>query len=164
MPLHPLFPGSFDPPTLGHLDAIRRGLELHGRLTVAVGVNTSKADLFSVEERIELLERCTESAPGGGSLHVVSFSGLVVDYCREHNHRAILRGIRNVADFEYEYQMALTNRRLAPEIETLFLMPSLEFTYTSSSLIKEILANGGDVSPFLHPIVIERLEEKLRAR
>ncbi|MFQ5506079.1 MAG: pantetheine-phosphate adenylyltransferase [Planctomycetota bacterium] len=161
MPLHPLFPGSFDPPTLGHLDLIRRGLELFGRLTVGVGENTSKASVFSVMERIELLERCTESA--GGSLHVVSFAGLVVDYCREHNHRAILRGIRSVADFEYENQMALTNRRLAGEIETLFLMPSLDYTYTSSSLIKEILANGGDVSPFLPAIVIERLEEKLRA-
>jgi pantetheine-phosphate adenylyltransferase len=156
---HPLFPGSFDPPTKGHLDVIERGLRLFGKLTVAVARNTSKAPLFTADERMALLGRCLGQRPG---LAIVAFEGLVVDYCRKHGHSLILRGLRTVADLEYEYSMALTNRTLAPEVETMFLMPSLEHSFTSSSLIKEIVRNGGDVTAFLPPLVLDSLKEKLR--
>ncbi len=152
--VHPLFPGSFDPPTLGHLDLIERGLRLFGRLTVAVAENPDKRPLFSVAERLELLRTCLGAREG---LTLTSFGGLVVDFARAHGHALILRGLRDTQDFEFEYRMALTNRTLAPEVETLFLMPSLEYTFTSSSLMKQILEHGGDASAFLPGPVIEAL-------
>lgn len=155
---NPLFPGSFDPPTKGHVDLADRALHVFGKLTVAVAENSAKTPTFSIGERIELLESCLGRRSG---LAVVSFPGLVVDHCRAHGHDVIVRGLRTVADLEYEYSMALTNRTLAPDIETFFLMPSLDYSFTSSSLIKEILRNGGDVSSFLPALVIERLRDKL---
>ncbi len=155
--IHPLFPGSFDPPTKGHVDLIERALRLYGQLRVAVAKNTSKTPLLSVEERVDLLRACLGERPG---LDVVTFEGLVVDYCQAHGHSVILRGLRTVADLEYEYSMALTNRQLAPAVETVFLMPSLAHSFTSSTLIKEVLKNRGDVSAFLPQIVIDRLAEK----
>lgn len=153
-----LYPGSFDPVTRGHLDLVARALDLFESVTVAVAANISKAPLFSLEERLEMLR---EVLPASPNLQVVSFQGLVVDFCKEHRHDVILRGLRTVSDFEYEYQMALTNRHLNDAVETVFVMPSIEFSFVSSSLIKDIVRNGGDISAFVPPSVALRLRTKL---
>jgi pantetheine-phosphate adenylyltransferase len=154
-----LSPGSFDPVTCGHLDLVHRALPLFDHLTVAVAVNGSKQSTFTPEERVEMLR---EVLPKDSRLSVTTFRGLVVDFCRGQRIGAILRGVRTVSDFEYEYQMALTNRHLAPDIETVFVMPSVQYSYVSSSLIREIVRNGGDVSSFLPAPVERRLQQRLR--
>ncbi|MBL9076497.1 MAG: pantetheine-phosphate adenylyltransferase [Planctomycetes bacterium] len=153
-----LYPGSFDPVTRGHLDLVERALPLFDHLTVAVALNSTKTPTFSAEERVGMLR---EVLPHDPKLSVTTFRGLVVDFCRTQGIGAILRGVRTVSDFEFEYQMALTNRHLAPGIETVFVMPSVQFSYVSSSLIREIVRNGGDVSSFLPPPVERRLRERL---
>ncbi|MBX3462528.1 MAG: pantetheine-phosphate adenylyltransferase [Planctomycetes bacterium] len=153
-----LYPGSFDPVTRGHIDLVERALPLFDHLTVAVAVNSSKAPTFAAEERVAMLR---EVMPADPRLSVTTFRGLVVDFCRSQGIGAVLRGVRTVSDFEYEYQMALTNRHLAPGIETVFVMPSVQYSYVSSSLIREIVRNGGDVSSFLPPPVERRLRERL---
>ena len=154
-----IYPGSFDPVTRGHLDLVERALPLFDKLTVAVAVNSSKNATFTPEERVAMLR---EVLPADPRLSVTTFRGLVVDFCRAQGIGAILRGVRTVSDFEYEYQMALTNRHLAPGIETVFVMPSVQFSYVSSSLIREVVRNGGDVGSFLPPPVERRLRERLR--
>ena len=154
-----LYPGSFDPVTCGHLDLVERALPLFDHLTVAVALNSTKTPTFSAEERVEMLR---EVLPKDSRLSVTTFSGLVVDFCREQGIGAVLRGVRTVSDFEYEYQMALTNRHLAPGIETVFVMPSVQYSYVSSSLIREIVRHGGDVTSFLPPPVERRLRARLR--
>ncbi len=154
-----LYPGSFDPVTCGHLDLVERALPLFDHLTVAVAVNSTKTPTFTADERVDLLR---EVLPKDKRLSVTAFRGLVVDYCRAQGIGAVLRGVRTVSDFEYEYQMALTNRHLAPGIETVFVMPSVQFSYVSSSLIREIVRNGGDVTSFLPGPVERRLRERLR--
>ena len=154
-----LYPGSFDPVTCGHLDLVERALPLFDKLTVAVAVNSSKNATFTPDERVEMLR---EVLPKDPRVSVTTFRGLVVDFCRSQGIGAILRGVRTVSDFEYEYQMALTNRHLAPAIETVFVMPSVQYSYVSSSLIREIVRNGGDVSSFLPSSVERRLRERLR--
>ena len=154
-----LYPGSFDPVTRGHLDLVERALPLFDRLTVAVAVNSTKNATFTADERVQMLR---EVLPADGKLSVTTFRGLVVDFCRAQGINAILRGVRTVSDFEFEYQMALTNRHLAPGIETVFVMPSVQYSYVSSSLIREIVRNGGDVGSFLPPPVEARLRERLR--
>ena len=154
-----IYPGSFDPVTRGHLDLVERALPLFERLTVAVAVNSSKNATFTPEERVAMLR---EVLPADPRLSVTTFRGLVVDFCRAQGIGAILRGVRTVSDFEYEYQMALTNRHLAPGIETVFVMPSVQYSYVSSSLIREVVRNGGDVGSFLPPPVESRLRERLR--
>ena len=153
-----LYPGSFDPVTLGHLDLVSRALELFDSVTVAVAGNIGKAPLFTLKDRVEMLQ---DALPAAEQLQVVSFDGLVVDYCRQQGHEVILRGLRTVSDFEYEYQMALTNRHLNDAVETVFVMPSVEFCFISSSLIKDIVRNGGDVSAFVPSAVEARLRQKL---
>ncbi|RMH02669.1 MAG: pantetheine-phosphate adenylyltransferase [Planctomycetota bacterium] len=153
-----LYPGTFDPVTLGHLDLIRRGVELFGTLRVAVARNESKQPLFSPDERVDMLRREVAGIPG---VSVASFRGLVVDYCRREGIGVILRGIRTVSDFEYEYQMALTNRALERSVETVFVMPSEEYSFVSSRLIKEVYAAGGDLDRFLSPAVRDRLVQRL---
>lgn len=145
--------------THGHLDLIRRGIALFGELTVAVAVNATKTPAFTVEERIEILR---EQLTGVAGVSITSFRGLVVEFCQSHGFRVILRGLRTVSDFEFEYQMALTNRSLAPAVETVFVMPNEKYSYTSSRLIKEVLEGGGDVSRFVPPEVEARLRAKLR--
>jgi pantetheine-phosphate adenylyltransferase len=154
-----IYPGSFDPVTRGHLDLVERALPLFDKLTVAVAVNSSKNATFTPEERVAMLR---EVLPADPRLSVTTFRGLVVDFCRAQGIGAILRGVRTVSDFEYEYQMALTNRHLAPGIESVFVMPSVQYSYVSSSLIREIVRNGGDVSSFLPPLVERALRERLR--
>jgi len=157
-----LYPGSFDPVTLGHLDLVQRALRLFDRVTVAVAVNPTKTPLFSVEERIAMLEEVLP--PEKERLTITSFQGLAVDYCRRTGHDAILRGVRTVSDFEFEYQMALTNRHLSDDVETVFVMPNAKFAFISSSLMRDVVRHGGDVSAFLPPAVERRLKERLQPR
>ncbi|HET6201359.1 MAG TPA: pantetheine-phosphate adenylyltransferase [Planctomycetota bacterium] len=152
-----LYPGTFDPVTLGHLDLIRRGCDLFGRLAVAVAENASKEPVFTVEERVEMLRGETKGLP----VEVDSFRGLVVDYCRRRGYGVILRGLRTVSDFEYEFQMALTNRALARDVETVFMMANEKYAYLSSRLIKEVLAAGGDVGGFLTSGVAKAMRDRL---
>ena len=152
-----LYPGSFDPVTLGHLDLIRRGVETFGSLTVAIANNNTKAPLFSAEERMELLRGEVADLP----VEVEYFRGLVVEHAREKGIGILLRGVRTVSDFEYEYQMAMTNRVLEHRVETVFMMPSEEYAYLSSRLIKEVYAAGGELRRFLPPRVHEALVERL---
>jgi pantetheine-phosphate adenylyltransferase len=151
-----LYPGSFDPATRGHLDLIERARHLFDGVTVAVAVNAGKNPIFTPDERVAMLREDL-----GDEVPVVQFRGLVVDFCRREGFRVIMRGLRNVSDFEYEYQMALTNRHLAPDVETVFVMPSARYSFVASSLIKDVVRNGGDVSAFLTSNVEARLREKL---
>ncbi len=153
-----IYPGSFDPLTYGHLDLIARAVKVFGKLTVAVARNPRKKSLFTPLERVRMIERETREIPG---VQVVSFQGLVVDYCKKENFQVVLRGVRTVSDFEYEYQMALTNRHLAEEVETVFMMPSARFGFVSSTLIRDVLYHGGDVSAWLPPRVARDLKARL---
>lgn len=153
-----LYPGSFDPITFGHVDLIRRGVSLFGEITVAVAENPSKSPVFTATERVEMLKYLFRDEP---AVKVTNFKGLVVEFCQQNGFSVILRGLRTVSDFEFEYQMALTNRSLAPAVETVFVMPSEQFSFTSSRLIKEVIDGGGDVSRFLPSDVETRLRQKL---
>ncbi|MEW6741140.1 MAG: pantetheine-phosphate adenylyltransferase [Planctomycetota bacterium] len=157
-----VYPGSFDPVTNGHLDLIERGSQLFEALVVAVAVNPGKEPLFTVGERLEMLRELVDGRLPNVS--VDAFSGLVVDYARKKGLGTILRGLRTVSDFEYEFQMALTNRSFDSAIETVFVMPSLEYAYISSRLIKESVIMGADVSHMLPPVVEARLRKKLGLR
>ncbi|MCC7196304.1 MAG: pantetheine-phosphate adenylyltransferase [Gemmatimonadaceae bacterium] len=157
MPTVALYAGSFDPITNGHTDLVRRSLAFVDRVVVAVATNASKQPLFAVAERMELI-----SAAMGGEprVDVRQFGGLLVDFARAEGIRMVIRGLRAVSDFEYEYQMALMNRHLAPEVETVFMIPSLETTHVSSSLVREVARFGGDVSTLVHPDVAAALRRK----
>jgi pantetheine-phosphate adenylyltransferase len=146
-----LYPGSFDPVTRGHEDLIHRSLALADRLIVAVAVNGSKTPLFSVEERMALLREAFQDEP---RVEIRSFEGLLADFARQVGATMVVRGLRAVSDFEYEFQMALMNRQLNHDLETVFLVPDLTLTYLSSSLVREVARFGGDVSPFVHPAVV----------
>ena len=148
-------PGSFDPVTLGHLDIISRSAKLFDKVYVAVLENSSKTPLFSVEKRIELLERCLTDL---ANVEVITFSGLLVDCAKEKGAIAIVKGLRAVTDFEYEFQMALINKKLNREVETLFLNTNAKYLYLSSSIVKEIARNGGDITDFVHPAVAEDIK------
>src|SRR5687768_7575595 len=138
-----VYPGSFDPITNGHLDLIQRGTPLFDRVIVAVLENEGKAPLFPVSERMELLRHTTRHMP---SVEIHSFSGLLVDFMKRMNAQVVVRGLRAVSDFEYEFQMALMNRELSDRVETIFMMPAVEYTYVSSRLVKEVFRLGGDIS------------------
>jgi len=158
-PVLAIYPGSFDPVTNGHLDLIERGAKLFDRLIVAVLRNLEKDPLFSVTERVEMLGEATRPWP---NVEVEIFEGLLVDYARRRGAHVILRGIRAVSDYEYELQMALMNRRLEPQIETVFMMPAETYSYLSSRLVKEIFRLGGDVAGLVPPVVEQRLRAKVR--
>lgn len=153
-----VYPGSFDPLTNGHLDIIRRSTRLFDRLIVAVLENEGKAPLFSVAERMELISRCTSNIP---LVEVHSFSGLLVDFMRGQNANVVVRGIRAVSDYEYELQMALMNRELSSAVETIFMLPAVEYTYVSSRLVKEVFRLGGDITRLVPPPVLESLRARL---
>ena len=153
-----IFAGTFDPVTNGHVDLIRRALRLVDRLTVAVAARPEKKVLFSQEERVLMIR---EAVPGESRLNVEPFTGLLVQFAEARGIGTIIRGLRFVSDFEYEFQMALMNRRLSGSIETLFLMPSETYTFVNSSLVKEIARHGGDVAPFVPAGVAERLAAAL---
>ena len=157
MPTVALYAGSFDPITNGHTDLIRRSLGFVDRLVVAVAINVAKQPLFTTEERVAMIGQALSSEPG---VDVRSFHGLLVDFARKNDVRMIIRGLRAVSDFEYEYQMALMNRHLAPDVETVFMIPSLDTTHVSSSLVREIARYGGDVTSLVHPAVVVALKAK----
>ncbi len=154
-----IYAGTFDPITLGHLDLVERAAKTFDQLTVSVASSEGKAPLFPVEERVELVRQVISPF---NNVHVVSFSNLLVDHAREQNVDIIVRGLRAFSDFEFEFQMALTNRRLAPEIETIFLMPKEEYSYISSKSVREIAAMGGNVGLFTPPVVQDALKKKLQ--
>ncbi len=154
-----IYPGSFDPPTNGHLDMIKRGSRLAGRLIVAVLRNRDKRPLFSVEERVEMLREVVAPFP---NVEVGSFDGLLVDFAATQGAHVILKGIRTVADYEHEWQMALMNRRLCPEIETAFLMAGEAYSFVSSNLVKEIFSLGGNISGLVPPVVEGRLKKRIQ--
>ena len=154
-----LYPGTFDPVTYGHIDLIKRARKIFDEVIVAVAHNPSKEPLFTVEERIAFLRRATRSLKG---VTVDHFDSLVVDYARRRGARVMVRGLRMLSDFEYEFQMALTNRKLADDVETIFMMPSESYAYISARLIKEAGALGANLSAFIPPFVAEALRRKLR--
>ena len=157
MTVKALYPGTFDPPTNGHIDLIQRGAKLFDHLVVAVLNNPGKNPLFTVEERVEMLR---ESISGLSNVSVATFDGLMVDFARQQGASAVLRGIRAISDYEYEFQMALMNRRLAPEIETVFLQPAGRYSFVSSRMLKEVFSFGGEVTGLVPPNVLKRLRSR----
>ena len=153
-----IYPGSFDPLTNGHVDIISRGARLFDRIVVAIAVNAEKAPLFSTTERVQIAQAVFRTQP---SVEVDTFDGLLVDYVARRKANVIVRGLRAVSDFEFEFQMALMNRRLNGAIETVFMMPAEQYTYISSRLIKEVFALGGQVQGLVPDMVEERLREKV---
>jgi len=153
-----IYPGSFDPVTYGHIDLIKRARDSFSEVIVAVAHNPQKNPLFSVQERVEMLKNATKGMPG---VEVDDFRGLVIDYARKHKAKILVRGLRMLSDFEYEFQMALTNRKLAPDIETIFLMPQESYSYLSSKLLKEAASLGADLSSFVPDFVEKALKKKL---
>ena len=154
-----IYPGSFDPITNGHVDILRRSLQLFDRVVVAIAENVRKQPLFSTDERARMVLHSLGPEP---RVEVDSFTGLLVDYVRRRQARVIIRGLRAIADFEYEFQFAHMNRHLAPDVETMFLMTSDDSFYVSSSLVKEVAANGGDVSRIAPPAVVTALKMKFK--
>ena len=153
-----VYPGSFDPITKGHEDLIHRSLGFVDRMIVAVAVNVAKQPLFSFEERVALIRECVPDK----RVEVQSFDGLLVEFAKRVGATVIVRGLRAVSDFEYEFQMALMNRNLGPHIETVFLVPAFDLTYLSSSLVREVARFGGDVSALVHPAVQQALKRKFK--
>lgn len=153
-----IYAGSFDPITRGHEDLMLRSLEFVDRLVVAVAINSAKTPLFTVEERVSLIRATVRDEP---RIEVHSFGGLLVDFARKVGASLLIRGLRAVSDFEYEYQMALMNRHLSPRLETVFMVPSLDTTYISASLVREVARYGGNVSDLVHPTVADALRERL---
>jgi pantetheine-phosphate adenylyltransferase len=158
MSVKALYPGTFDPPTNGHVDLIHRGSKLFEHLTVGILKNPVKNPLFTVEERLEMLKEATS---GLGNVSIAIFDGLMVDFARRQGATAVLRGIRAISDYEHEFQMALMNRRLAPEIETVFLQPAGRYSFVSSRMVKQVFSFGGDVTGLLPPNVHKRLRARI---
>ena len=154
-----IYPGSFDPVTLGHLDIIRRASGLFDRLIVAVMHNQNKKPMFSVEERMEMLRRTTDGLP---NVEIESFGGLLADYAHSKNACVLVKGLRAVSDFEYEFQMALANRKLNAELDTVFLMTSSEYMYLSSSVVKDIAVHGGSVAGFVPDEIVQDIVRRTR--
>ena len=156
-----MYPGSFDPATYGHLDVIKRAAVSFDKVIVGVLHNSSKSPLFSVEERVNILEKATLDIP---NVEVKPFEGLSVNFARENHAQVIIRGLRAVTDFEYELQMAQTNHKLEPSVETVFLTTSLEYSYLSSTIVKEVAFYHGDISKFVPDVVRERIREKMNQK
>jgi len=154
-----IYPGTFDPLTFGHLDLIKRGLKVFNELIVAVAVSMGKSPLFSLEERLKMLKEATKDLK---DVTVESFEGLIIDYAKKKDVTVVIRGLRMISDFEYEFQMALTNRKIEERIETVFMMPNESYSYLSSKLIKEVARLGGDLSAFVPGFVEKGLKEKYR--
>ena len=158
MSVNALYPGTFDPPTNGHVDLIQRGAKLFEHLTVGILKNPVKNPLFTVEERVEMLKEATSALD---NVSIATFDGLMVDFARMQGATAVLRGIRAISDYEHEFQMALMNRRLAPEIETVFLQPAGRYSFVSSRMVKEVFSFGGDVTGLVPPNVLKRLRARI---
>lgn len=160
MPVSAMYPGTFDPITLGHEDLVRRASRLFDRVVVAIAANPGKEPMFTPEERVALAE---EALSGIGNVEVTGYEGLTVDFAREHDLQVIVRGLRAISDFEYEFQLANMNRHLTDEVETAFLTPTEKYTYISSSLVREIAKLGGDITEFVPPNVKDALMKRLSA-
>lgn len=154
-------PGSFDPVTLGHLDVIKRAARMFEHVIVAVLVNSAKSPSFSIEERMDFLKEVTQ---GIENVEIVSFDGLLAEYCRRRKVDAIVKGLRAVSDFEYEFQMAITNKKLNPQLETIFLTAEADSMYLSSSMVREVASMGGDISNFVPPCIHDRIVEKINKK
>ena len=161
MPTVAVYPGSFDPLTNGHVDIITRGSRLFDRIIVAILVNAEKSPLFTIPERVEITRTVFADLP---NVEVDRFEGLLVDYAEKRQAQVIVRGLRAISDFEYEFQMALMNRRLSGKLETVFMMPAEQYTYTSSRVIKEVFSLGGKIHGLVPEMVERRLREKVAAR
>lgn len=157
-----LYPGSFDPITFGHLDILERATNLFDKVLVTVAVNHRKNAVFTGEERVQLINECLEGKDWAKNIEVDQFTGLLVNHAKKVKANTLIRGVRQISDFEYEFRMALTNKRLAPEVDTVFLMPDEEFTFISASLVKEVAYWKGDLSSFIPDNVAVALLEKLK--
>ena len=157
-----LYPGSFDPITYGHLDILERATNLFDKVLVTVAVNHRKNAVFSGDERVQLIKECLKGKDWAKNIEVNQFTGLLVNHAKKVKANTLIRGVRQISDFEYEFRMALTNKRLAPEVDTVFLMPDEHFTFISASLVKEVAHWGGDLSSFIPKNVAEALKEKLK--
>ena len=157
-----LYPGSFDPITNGHLDILKRATKLFEKVIVTVAVNNKKDAVFTGEERVDLIKRCIHGKDWAKNVTVNQFTGLLVDHAQKMKADTLVRGVRQISDFEYEFRMALTNKRLAPEVDTIFLMPDEEFTFISASIVKEVAYWDGDLSSFVPKVVAEALKNKFR--
>jgi len=155
-----LYPGSFDPVTYGHLDILERATELFDNVIITIAINKQKETVFTGDEREVLIEQCLQDKDWAKRVEIQQFTGLLVDFAKEKNAQTLVRGVRQVSDFEYEFRMALTNRRLAPEVDTCFLMPNEQLTFISASLVKEIAHWDGDLSSFVPEHVSDALSEK----
>lgn len=153
-----IYPGSFDPPTIGHLDVVARAADLFDQLVVAVGHNSDKTPFLSVEDRVEALQECTAHI---ANVRVDSFRGLLVDYAREQNCQCIVRGLRAISDYDYEFRVTLANRAMAPEIETVFLITKEEHSFLASSVVREVARLGGRYEGFVPPAVVEKIKKAL---
>ena len=153
-----VYPGTFDPVTYGHLDIVRRSAQLFDEVVIGVLNNSAKTPLFSADERVKILEKTTEEIP---NVRVDQFNGLSVDFARKWGAVVIVRGLRLITDFEFELQMAQTNRKLAPEVDTTFLYTSLQYSYLSSTTVREVAVFGGNISEFVPPYVVEQIHKKL---
>jgi pantetheine-phosphate adenylyltransferase len=159
MPVKAIYPGTFDPPTNGHVDLIQRGSKLFDHLTVAILKNPVKNPLFTVQERVDMLKEATKPL---GNVSVATFDGLMVEFARTAGATAVLRGIRAISDYEGEFQMALMNRRLAPEIETVFLQPAGRYSFVSSRMVKEVFSFGGDITGLVPTNVLKKLRARIK--
>ncbi|GAB5615226.1 pantetheine-phosphate adenylyltransferase [Faecalimonas canis] len=157
--LRAIYPGSFDPVTLGHMDIIKRSSKIVDELIVGVLKNNAKTPLFSVEERVKMLREATKKLK---NVKVVEFEGLLVDFAKEMDAKVVIRGLRAITDFEYELQMTQTNHKLEPDVETLFLTTSIEYSFLSSTTVKEVAAFGGDITQFVPEVVVKAIEEKMK--
>jgi len=155
-----LYPGSFDPWTNGHLDILSRAVKMFDKIIVTVAVNNKKNAVFTGEERIKLIEESISDSEWASQVEIIQFTGLLVDLARKKEVNVLLRGVRQISDFEYEFRMALANRRLAPEVDTVFLMPDEQLTFISATIVKEIAAWGGDLSSFVPDNVARALRDK----
>ncbi len=156
-----LYPGSFDPITFGHLDILERATNLFDKVLVTVAVNHRKNAVFSGDERVALIKECLQGKDWAENIEVDQFTGLLVNHAKKVKASTLIRGVRQISDFEYEFRMALTNKRLAPEVDTVFLMPDEEFTFISASLVKEVAYWRGDLTSFVPKNVAEALQKKL---
>lgn len=157
-----LYPGSFDPITYGHLDILERATGLFDKVIITIAVNSKKDTVFTGDEREALIKQCLQEKEWAARVEVQQFMGLLVDFAKEKNAQTLVRGVRQVSDFEYEFRMALTNRRLAPDVDTVFLMPNEQLTFISASLVKEIAYWDGDLSSFVPKHVAKALHEKFK--
>lgn len=157
--LRAIYPGSFDPVTLGHMDIIKRSCKIVDELIVGVLNNNAKTPLFSVEERVKMLREATKELK---NVKVVEFEGLLVDFAKAIDAKVVIRGLRAITDFEYELQMTQTNHKIEPDVETLFLTTSIEYSFLSSTTVKEVAAFGGDITQFVPEVVVKEIEEKMK--